>query len=403
MCAAVVAVVEAGCGASPSPQASAAPPATSAAPTPASVAAPSATPASTAASAPVAGAPPPATPTPQRSLIALSKGDHTLAIVDPADLHVVARAPVGPDPHEVIASSDGRTAFVSNTGGGRFHELDVIDLVAQRALPSVDTGALLGPHGLTFVAGKVWLTAEGAKAVARFDPATARFDWILGTGQNRTHMLYVTADEKRVYTTNVDSGSVSLLESVMRAPPGPSPGMGPPHGATGGPPPPPPGMGPADGHPPEPRPDWEETVVPLARGVEGFDVSPNGRELWTVSAQDGKVSIIDLESKKVTSVLDAHALGANRLKLTPDGKLALISTMMAGELIVYDAASHKEMKRIHIGRGGAGLLVDANSTRAFVSCTASDYVAVVDLRKLDVTTHIDVGAKPDGLAWAIRP
>src|SRR5256885_14554684 len=67
--------------------------------------------------------------TPQRSLLALSKRNHTLAIVDPATLRVIARAPVGPDPHEVIASSDGRTAYVSIYGGGRYHELSVIDLI----------------------------------------------------------------------------------------------------------------------------------------------------------------------------------------------------------------------------------------------------------------------------------
>ena len=149
--------------------------------------------------------------TPQRSLLALSKTDHTLAIVEPTTLHVIARVPVGPDPHEVIASSDGKTAYVSNTGSGRFHELNVVDLVAQKALPSVDTGALLGPHGLTFVGGKVWFTAEGAKAIGRYDPTAATVDWIMGTGQNRTHMLYVTADAKQIYATNVDSGTVSML------------------------------------------------------------------------------------------------------------------------------------------------------------------------------------------------
>src|SRR5947207_2860718 len=135
--------------------------------------------------------------TPQRSLLALSKRDHTLAIVDPNTLQVIARAPVGPDPHEVIASSDGKTAYVSIYGGGRYHALSVIDLIGQKALPDIDTGALNGPHGLAFVGGRVWFTAEGAKAVASYDPASAKIDWIMGTGQNRTHMIYVTPDEKQ--------------------------------------------------------------------------------------------------------------------------------------------------------------------------------------------------------------
>jgi DNA-binding beta-propeller fold protein YncE len=51
--------------------------------------------------------------TPHKFLLALSKRNHTLTVVDPATLRVIARTPVGPDPHEVIASSDGKTAYVS--------------------------------------------------------------------------------------------------------------------------------------------------------------------------------------------------------------------------------------------------------------------------------------------------
>src|SRR5215813_12548488 len=88
--------------------------------------------------------------TPANALLALSKTDHTLAIVDPATLKVLAKVPVGNDPHEVIASSDGKTAYVSNYGFGAFHTLAVIDLVGQKPLPAVDLGALRGPHGLSF-------------------------------------------------------------------------------------------------------------------------------------------------------------------------------------------------------------------------------------------------------------
>src|SRR5260221_12947797 len=84
--------------------------------------------------------------TPRRSLLALSKTDHILAIVDPATLKVIARIPVGEDPHEVVASTDGKTAYVSIYGGGSLHELNVLDLSAQKPLASVDTQPLYGPH-----------------------------------------------------------------------------------------------------------------------------------------------------------------------------------------------------------------------------------------------------------------
>jgi YVTN family beta-propeller protein len=330
--------------------------------------------------------------TPQQTLLAISKRNHTLAIVDPATLQVIARLPVGPDPHEVIASSDGKMAYVSIYGFGRYHALSVLDLVAQKALPDIDTGALTGPHGLAFVGGKVWFTAEGAKAVARFDPATSRIDWIMGTGQNRTHMLYVTADENQIYTTNVSSGTVSILEKVALPPMGPPPGMQPPPGMPAAPPP----SGP-------PRMDWNQTLIAVGKGDEGFDVSPDGRELWTANARDGTLSIIDLASKKVTATLDAKIMGSNRLKFTPDGKLVLITSLRRGDLVIYDAASRKEYKRVHFGHGAAGIQMDPGGARAFVACTPDNYVSVVDLKRLEVTGNIDVGGGPDGLAWAIRP
>src|SRR5580765_4531021 len=73
-----------------------------------------------------------AQPTPPSALLVLSKQDHMLAIVDPASLQIVSRIPVGDDPHEIVASTDGRTAYVSNYGFGAFHTLTAIDLVGQK-------------------------------------------------------------------------------------------------------------------------------------------------------------------------------------------------------------------------------------------------------------------------------
>lgn len=328
--------------------------------------------------------------TPNRTLLALSKHDHTLAIVDPATLKVIARLPVGPDPHEVIASADGTKAFVSIYGFGRYHALSVLDLVAQKPLPDIDTGALNGPHGLAVAGGNIWFTAEGAKAVARFNPSTNSIDRIMGTGQNRTHMLYVTEDEKKIYTTNVTSGTVSVLEA------GAVPAMGPALGSQAG------------AHPSTAPPvlqgvDWNQTLITVGKGDEGFDISPDGRELWTANAQDGTLSVIDLTSNKVVATIDAKIPASNRLKFTPDGKFVFITSLRGGDVVVYDAASRKEFKRVPVGHGAAGILMDPLGGRAFVACTPDNYVAVVDLRTLQVTSHLDVGGGPDGLAWAVRP
>ncbi len=316
--------------------------------------------------------------TPKRSLLALSKANHTMSIVDPATLKVISTIPVGIDPHELVASTDGKTAYVCIYGGGSFYEINVIDLVAQKPVRNIDTRPLYGPHDISFVNGKAWFTAEGSKAIGRYDPGTDKLDWSMGTGQDRTHMIYVTADGKHIYTTNMSSGTVSIFNNTLI-----QPGK----------------MAPPDA---KPREEWDHTIVPTAPGSEGFDISPGGRELWTAASVDGMITIIDLASNNSTIKIPAKVNGANRLKFTPDGKQVFISSLQTGELTIYDAVARKEIKRLKLGKGAAGILMDPEGGRAFVACSADNNIAVIDLKTFVVTSRLDVGGNPDGMAWAIQ-
>ena len=310
--------------------------------------------------------------TPNTSLLVLSKSDRTLSIVDPAsNFKIVARMPSGPDPHEVEASTDGKLAFISNYGGGAYNTITVIDLVGQKVLSTVDLGPLRGPHGLMFSAGRLWFTAEAAKVIGTLDPATLKVDWILGTGQNRTHMVWASADMKWLVTSNISSATMTIIEKTVR--------------------------GPGGG-----QPDWDETNIPVGRGAEGFDVSPDAKEIWCANSQDGTISIIDVASKKVVATLQANVRGANRLKFTPDGKRVFVSTLGGPDLTILDASTRAEVKRIKIGRGAAGIQMQPDGARVYVACTPDNYVTVIDSKTLEVTEHIDAGKQPDGMAWAVR-
>jgi len=209
-------------------------------------------------------------------------------------------------------------------------------------------------------------------------------------------MIYVSEDEKHIVTTNVSSGTVSImdLEPVhMPGPPPPQPGTSRPSGSSGTPGMPPPGS----------RTDWNETIVRVGNGSEGFDVSPDRKEIWVANSQDGTISIIDVASKKAVQTLAANVSGANRLKFTPDGKHVLVSTLGGPDLVILDATTRKEIKCIPIGHGAAGIIIQPDGSRVFVACTPDDYVAVIDLHTLEVTGHIQAGGQPDGMAWAVHP
>jgi YVTN family beta-propeller protein len=308
--------------------------------------------------------------TPSPALLVLEKDDKTVAIVDPASLKVVGRAPAGEDPHEIVASDDERFAFISNYGAfsNPQHTLSVVDLAVPKALPAVDLGSLISPHGLQFAGGKVYFTAEGSKVIGRYDPESRRIDWVLGIGQNRTHMLVIARDAGRIFTSNVNSDTISILDRDK-------------NGDDSG---------------------WTETPVRVGKGPEGFDVSPDGKELWAANSHDGTVSIIDIASRQVSRTLDLHTKMANRLKFTPDGTRVLISDLGTGDLVVVDATARNEVKRLSLGHGAAGILIVPDGSRAFVAVSRDNYVAVVDLKTLAVTGRIETGKGPDGMALAVR-
>lgn len=301
--------------------------------------------------------------TPSPALLVLEKTDKQMAIVDPSAAKVVGRVSVGDDPHEVAVSSDGKLAFVSNYGGPQstLKTIAVVVLASQKSLPPVDLGALHGAHGLAFSNGKLYFTAEVNKVIGSVDPGSDQVDWILGTGQNRTHMLVVTKDLSHIFTSNIGSNSISAIDHTGK--------------------------------------DWKETVIPVGRGPEGFDVSPDGGELWAANSQDGTISIVNLATRRVTETLRVHTARSNRLKFTPDGKLVLVSDLGNGDLLVLDRATRRQVKRIKLGRGAAGILIVPDGSRAYVAVSPDNNVAVIDLKTQAVTGRISTGNGPDGLAW----
>jgi YVTN family beta-propeller protein len=301
--------------------------------------------------------------TPSPALLVLNKSENSLTIVDPSTKQVVARIATGEGPHEVAASDDGKLAFVTNYGAKTpGNSLSVIDLTEQKEIRRVDLGPLGRPHGILFADGKVYFTAELNKLIARYDPATNKVDWLLGIGQNRTHMLVRTKYLNEIFTSNVDSNTITAIEKSSDAS------------------------------------GWKETNIPVGKGPEGIDISPDDKEVWAANSGDGTVSIIDTSTSKVIHTFNVRTKHSNRLKFTNDGKLVLISDPAANELVVVDAATRKFLKQINVGKGPGGILIAPQGDRAYVALAGDNAVAVIDLHKLDVVDRIPTGQGPDGLA-----
>lgn len=306
-------------------------------------------------------------------LVALNKGAASMVIVDPATMKITATVPVGDGPHEVVLSTDGKTAFVANYGAQTpGSSISVIDIATAKELRRVDTSPLLRPHGLQFVGGKLYFTSETSRMVARYDPAANKIDWMMGTGQNGSHMIAVSADQKKIYTANIGSDSVTAFDFTQTAPPGPS----------------------------------RVTHIPVGKQPEAIDLSPDGKEVWVGLNVEGMAEVVDLATGKSVAKIN---IGGRpyRVRFTPDGKHVICTMLPTKEILVIDAATRKEIKRMKLDNVPLGVAFSNDGKTLFVTsgrpdphAPGVDSILKIDLEKMTVTGSVNPGIAPDGIAVA---
>ncbi len=298
-------------------------------------------------------------------LLVLLRDASALAIVDPVTGTVLGRVPTVSSPHEVTASADGQLAFVASPSDG----ISVIDLEAQTEVRRVEIGVGSEPHDVRFAGGKLYFTAEGYKVIGRYDPRGDEVDWLLGIGQDGTHMLVLSEDHNTIFTTNRGSHTVTVVDDVAAGPP-----------------------------------NWRVTAIPVGGEFpEGIDLSPDGREVWTATRNDGGISIIDVATKQVVQRLDLNMKDASRLRFTPDGARVLITDGEDNSLVVLDAMTRAEISRLDLAPNA--VLVQPDGVRAYAALRGDDSVAVIDLDTLEVTGQIPTGpgSGPGCMFWLETP
>ncbi len=296
-------------------------------------------------------------------LLVLNKGDSTLAFIDPESGKTSVTIATGDGPHEIELSSDNQLAFVSNYGGSVAGKtLSVIEVDKRAERQRVDLKELRRPHGLSSSKGYLYFTIEDSRSVGRYNSKTGTVDWTFDTKQERTHMILASRDGTKLFTSNMGSNSIGVLE----------------RGANN---------------------QWHQTLVAVGQGPEGLDESPDGRELWTAHSGDGGISIIDTSTKKVVHTFDIETKRSNRLKFTPDGKHVLVSDLGSGELVIIDVRQRAERTHLSVGRSPTGILIEPEGTRAYVAVSGDNRIAVVDLKTMSVQRTIQTGNNPDGMAW----
>jgi len=302
-------------------------------------------------------------------LLVANKGDHTLGIIDPAaGRQVAAVEESGITGHEVIASPDGRTAYVpiyGDSGVGRpgsdGQTMDVFDIASRRRVATIDFGRPERPHCPQFGPdGRLYVTTELTSTITVIDPKTNAIVDRIPTGQPESHMVALTRDGKRAYTSNVHVGTVSAIDLEARK---------------------------------------VTAVIPVSSYAQRIALSADDALVFTADQTAPRLAVIDTGTNRLKQwvALPGIAYGT---AATPDGRFLVIALPSVNKVGVLDLKSMQLARTFDVPKAPQEVVVRPDGRYAYVSCDASRQVAVIDLKEWKVERLIDAGPLADGLAWA---
>jgi len=125
-------------------------------------------------------------------------------------------------------------------------------------------------------------------------------------------------------------------------------------------------------------------------------VSPDGKEVWVQTAEANTNVVLGADD---LSVLSTEPTGSSPVTnaWTPDRRYSIITNSKDTIAQVFDARTFKEVKRLTIGQGGTNIGFSKDGKTAFIAVTGANSVAVVDVQKLALESHIKAGKEPQGL------
>ena len=303
-------------------------------------------------------------------LLVANKGDQSLGIIDvAAGKQVATVAEGGKTGHEVVASPDGRTAYVpiyGDSGVGKpgtdGDRMVVIDIRSRKVTATVDFGHGVRPHLPVFGPknGMLYVTTELDKSVTIIDPKTLKIVGQIPTGQPESHMLVISHDGRRGYTANVGPGTVSVLDMEAKK---------------------------------------TLAVIPISGETQRISISPDDKWVFTSDQKEPRLAVIDTATDKVTAWVPLPGAGYGTAS-TPDGKWLLVDVPSKNQVAIVDLTAMKVVKSLDVPKAPQAVVVRPDGKEAYASCDSSHKIAVIDIANWTVKGTIDAGAGADGLAWA---
>jgi DNA-binding beta-propeller fold protein YncE len=291
-----------------------------------------------------------------QTLLIADKDADALLVFDTASGRVVRTVSVGGNPHEVVATADGRLAFTANA---RSNTVSVVDLLEGKEIKRLASPLFAYPHGMAIHPdGKtLYLTSEQKRLLLLIDIARLEVTGQVSTEKDGSHMVVLSPRGEWAYVSDRGSAAVTVIDTRKLA---------------------------------------VAKHLPAGDGVEGIALSSDGRWLLVGNRRANDIQLFDAPGHRSLARIPV-AEDPVRVAISPDGTRALVPHRRSSEVHLVDLRRREILARVRTGKEPGGVLFLPDGKRAIVANTGEGTLSVLELEPLTVRSTHPAGKGPDGL------
>lgn len=299
------------------------------------------------------------------TIVALSHSDHTAYEVDPATGKIVHQFTAVNEPHEGIASADGKMFYAAIPNGPHVVILDGATFketgkIESEYFKSSRPNGSASPHGiaLTTDGSKLYVGLENADVpgIVVFDTKANKVTKKINVVLRGGHFLAIQPGTDKLYYPMREDNRVLVIDT---------------------------------------KTDTISKIIGIEGGPVGVGFAPNG-EVWIHNDGDGTVHVIDGKKDEVIKVLKNLGQGAGRMAVSRDGRWAASTHGGSQDVALINAATKEVAATIKIGRGPGFPVFSPDGTKLYVMNSGAGDVCVIDTTTMAVATRYKVGVNPFG-------
>jgi YVTN family beta-propeller protein len=297
-------------------------------------------------------------------LAVVNKSDNSISIIDLASKSIVKSLPTGEGPHELVISNDGKWAVSTDFVGG--DSLTVFDLSTLEVARTIPLPTTPGPHGIRFLKDNehVVFTSGKSQKLGMVNIFSSELVSAIDTAQQTTHMLTFCEDENTIYTTNIRSNSISVLDVLSQ------------------------------------KKLKDIATQPMPEAINCRKTSGN---IWYGANKDGKLSVVEPSSEKVIATWDGFSF-PYRVLFNHDESIAMVPDFRNHYVRFFDAESKQELGTLNLedGAGPQGISLHPTLDIAFLSLNLKNKVVAIDIQTQSIIAEYPTGNNPDGVIFFNR-